>query len=395
MTLLRRFCNVLRLTFVLLPSVALSHTALVGHVSVRSVSVFNLSDPSAAIIPRVQVPTDLNGIQGIAIDPQGSKAVAIATSVCEAQVIDISQPTPAKGPKYACSNWSGITSVAVSGSRAVIVQQSGLGLQVLDISANTLSLRGTLQLPFTPGAVAASGDLAVVSELSGKRIAVVNIAGSAPVKTADLQLPLSSNTISAVAAYGSWAVIGEQGQHIIPINLVGTPTLGTPISIGVGATVSSVALVSTSARGVRALVAQSSVNRIVVVDLTDTSNPRIVLDRPSPFSGTSAAAAVVGMNWIGVVTQSSGPGVQVVKDLATNTPSLSALTSIGAGSTTSSVALTINPPDTSAGHGDPHLTTIDGTRYDFRNSPTQAVIDGHAVQTLTTWRSKPKATRQV
>jgi opacity protein-like surface antigen len=356
------------LCLVLHASKAISHTVVVGEDSGRRVAVIDASDPD---LPAVVATVDTNlliGVQAVAIDQQGTRVVAVGKQTCAVQIIDISTPSaPAKDTALSCTNslFSGISSVAVTGARAVIAQQAGNGIQVLDVSGSTPSLIGSvLRLPFFVGAVAANGPFAYVTAASGGRVAVVDISGANPVLVGS---PASSpyGGLSSVAASGFGAVIGQASGPGIQ-TITSMQTLGANLPTGLDG-VTSVALVSTSAGGARALAGEDNGGRVVVADVTNASAPQVVKTLQPGFSGISSVAAVVGMGWIGAVAQKSGPGVRIIKDLKSAVPSLGGTVSPSLNGT-SSIAMTIAPPDPSAGHGDPHLRTVNGIHYDFQGA---------------------------
>jgi hypothetical protein len=370
------------LSALLLANAAFGHTAVAGEDNGSRVSVIDLSVPATPSVIKT-VTTVLTSVQAIAIDPTGSRAVAVEKSGCRVLIIDITILTaPTLGPTY-CSTFAGISSVAVSGTRAVIGEQSGPGVELLDITgAKPVRVGGVLNLPFTPvSALAASGTLAVATAGNGPQVAVINIGGISPVQVTGSPVATNYAGISSAAADAASAIVGQQfGPGVRPLTITGSPALGANLSTILPGVV-SVGLVRT-----RALVGEANGGRVLVVDLTNVNAPVTVgLPLATGFAGISSVAAVVGMGWIGVVGQQFGPGVRAITGLRTmpvlggmvNTP----LVGI------SSIALTIFPPSAAAGHGDPHLTTVDGIHYDFQSAGEFVALrdaDGMEIQTRQT-----------
>ncbi|HYN82291.1 MAG TPA: choice-of-anchor D domain-containing protein [Gemmatimonadaceae bacterium] len=330
--------TVLTCSFVLAVS-ASAQLAVVGQTNGPRVTVVDVSNPATPVV-RGTVTTTLVGVSSIAVDATGSRVVAGELNGCRIALISIQNPDAPVQTGTVCTTFAGVSSVAVSGTRTIVGQQSGPGVELYDISGAAPVKIGVNLNTVLVGisSLAASGGCAIAGELNQNRVVGINIAGAGPV-IAGSAVNTTLVGVSSVGLSGARAIAGQQnGPRVQALT-----TSACALTLGGSLNLSGiVGVAAVSLSGTRAIVGELNGPDVAIVDIINTAAPaQIGLAIGTGFAGVSSVAANGN---IGVAGQQFGPGVRAITGITGATP-----TAAGSVLTTlvgvSSIALTsFSPP---------------------------------------------------
>ncbi len=267
--------------------------AYVANTAAGSLTVIDISNPTAPAQMGTVSTADLDGAVGVAV--AGSYVYVASNNAGSLTVIDVSNPaTPAQVGTISTTALDGARGVAVAGSHAYVGSVLAGSLTVIDVSnPATPAQVGTISTAALDGArgVAVAGSHAYVASLLADSLTVIDVSNpAAPVQvgavsTADL------DDAYDVAVFGNHAYVGSVLADSLTVIDVSNPA--APVQVGTISTAAINMAFGVAVSGNYAYVTGRDSNSLTIIDVSNPATPVQV--------GTISTTALDGARGVAVV----------------------------------------------------------------------------------------------